>query len=73
MNPFSLGVWIYNQAHVQPLDRVKDNGTTEVGLVGKHSVCNFSCKYLWRMAVTHYREPQEVIVAVLDLGRGEQT
>lgn len=45
----------------------------EVGLVGKHSVCNFSCKYLWRMAVTHYREPQEVIVAGLDWGQGEQT
>lgn len=30
----------------------------EVGLIGKHTVCNFSCKYLWRMAVTHYREPK---------------
>lgn len=36
-------------------------------------MCNFSRKYLWRMAATHYREPQEVIVAGLDFGRGEQT
>lgn len=39
--------------------------------VGKHSVCNFSRKYLWRMAATHCHEPQEAIVAGLDSGRGE--
>ena len=52
---------------------MEDNGAAEAGLAGKHSVCNFSRKYLWRMAVTHYREPQEVIVAGPDQGRGKQT
>lgn len=47
-------------------------GRRNGGQVGKHSVCNFSRKYLWRTAATHCREPQEAIVAGLDSGRGEQ-
>lgn len=45
-------------------------------LGGKHTlcVCNFSRKYLWRMAVTHHCEPQEIIAAEPDLReRGANT
>lgn len=44
----------------------------EVEWVSKHTVCNFSCKCLWRMAVTHYREPRQVIVAGRTRGKGSK-
>lgn len=62
---------------MEPLNEEKDGRTMEVSLAEMHSVCvcvcNFSCKYPWQMAVTRYREPQEAIVAGLNVGRGEQT
>lgn len=44
----------------------------EVEWVSKHTVCNFSCKCLWRMAVTHYRELRQVIVAGRTRGKGSK-
>lgn len=34
-------------------------------------VCNFSRKYLWRMALTRCRQPQEVLVAGPEGRRGD--
>lgn len=57
---------------MEPLNEEKDGRTMEVSLAEMHSV--YVCvKYPWQMAVTRYREPQEAIVAGLDVGRGEQT
>lgn len=64
--------WFWNRGPVFARASGQRTGRRNGGQVGKHSVCNFSRKYLWRMAATHCREPQEAIVAGLDSGRGEQ-